>query len=262
MLYSIFSCLYPALCTITICSHIQLPHLPLLTSRTRNYAFKNKKLLQHTESQAQTHPGSFNSSPSSIHSNRIRTISLQPSQLYMTCWLSQGIHKYRPRSPALSVPLCAQATDQDAEEPNNLVDYSIIHAEPANVFDIDTHTGEIRLKNSIRSLDALHNITPSGDHTWSLEVQAKDRGSPSFSTTALLKIDVVDTEVGIRLNNIPCVYIPHFVYLSLHPQTLELLPPFGHCDYNAAVNIGVKISEFLLSVLWVCTQKWDCWIIQ
>lgn len=60
------------------------------------------------------------------------------------------------------------------------------------------HTGEIRLKNSIRSLDALHNITPSGDHTWSLEVQAKDRGSPSFSTTALLKIDVVDTEVGME----------------------------------------------------------------
>lgn len=76
------------------------------------------------------------------------------------------------------------------------MDYSITHAEPANVFDIDTHTGEIRLKNSIRSLDALHNITPSGDHTWSLEVQAKDRGSPSFSTTALLKIDIIDTEVG------------------------------------------------------------------
>ena len=66
------------------------------------------------------------------------------------------------------------------------------------MFDINTHTGEIWLKNSIRSLDALHNITPSGDRTWSLEVQAKDRGSPSFSTTALLKIDIVDNEVSTK----------------------------------------------------------------
>lgn len=108
------------------------------------------------------------------------------------------VHRYHPQRLAPSVLPCAQATDQDAEEPNNLVDYSITHAEPANVFDIDAHTGEIRLKNSIRSLDALHNITPNGDRTWSLEVQAKDRGSPSFSTTALLRIDIVDTEVGMN----------------------------------------------------------------
>ncbi|XP_004607481.2 cadherin-related family member 1 [Sorex araneus] len=98
------------------------------------------------------------------------------------------------KTMVLGTPVKIEATDQDAEEPNNLVDYSITHAEPANVFDIDARTGEIRLKNSIRSLDALHNITPHGDRTWSLEVQAKDRGSPSFSTTALLKIDIIDTE--------------------------------------------------------------------
>lgn len=79
------------------------------------------------------------------------------------------------------------------------MDYSIIRVEPANVFDIDAHTGEIRLKNSIRSLEALHNITPSGVYTWSLEVQATDRGSPSFSTTASLKIDITDPEVGMEL---------------------------------------------------------------
>lgn len=67
------------------------------------------------------------------------------------------------------------------------------------MFDIDAHTGEIWLKNSIRSLEALHNITPSGDYSWSLQVQAKDRGSPSFSTTALLKIDITDTEVSTML---------------------------------------------------------------
>ncbi|XP_045732192.2 cadherin-related family member 1 [Mirounga angustirostris] len=102
------------------------------------------------------------------------------------------------KTMVLGTPVKIEATDQDAEEPNNLVDYSITHAEPANVFDIDAHTGEIRLKNSIRSLDALYNITPSGDFTWSLEVQAKDRGSPSFSTTALLKIDITDTEMLSR----------------------------------------------------------------
>ncbi|XP_022355865.1 cadherin-related family member 1 [Enhydra lutris kenyoni] len=102
------------------------------------------------------------------------------------------------KTMVLGTPVKIEATDQDAEEPNNLVDYSITHVEPANVFDIDVHTGEIRLKNSIRSLDALHNITPGGDFTWSLEVQAKDRGSPSFSTTALLKIDITDTEMLSR----------------------------------------------------------------
>uniref|UniRef100_A0A8B9YXP3 Cadherin-related family member 1 n=1 Tax=Bos mutus grunniens TaxID=30521 RepID=A0A8B9YXP3_BOSMU len=102
------------------------------------------------------------------------------------------------KTMVLGTPVKIEATDQGAEEPNNLVDYSITHAEPANVFDINAHTGEIWLKNSIRSLDALHNITPNGDRTWSLEVQAKDRGSPSFSTTALLKIDIVDTEMLSR----------------------------------------------------------------
>ncbi|XP_010596548.1 cadherin-related family member 1 [Loxodonta africana] len=102
------------------------------------------------------------------------------------------------KTMVLGTPLKIEATDQDAEEPNNLVDYSITHAEPANVFEIDARTGEIRLKNFIHSLDALHNITAGGDGTWSLEVQAKDRGSPSFSTTALLRIEITDTEALSR----------------------------------------------------------------
>ncbi|XP_021059229.1 cadherin-related family member 1 [Mus pahari] len=106
----------------------------------------------------------------------------------------QFVQSVQEKTMVLGTPLKIEATDQDAEEPNNLVDYSITHAEPVNVFDIDAHTGEIRLKNSIHSLEALHNITPSGDYSWSLQVQAKDRGSPSFSTTALLKIDITDTE--------------------------------------------------------------------
>nr|XP_048277471.1 cadherin-related family member 1 isoform X2 [Myodes glareolus] len=110
----------------------------------------------------------------------------------------QFVQSIQEKTMVLGTPVKIEATDQDAEEPNNLVDYSITHAEPANVFDIDAHTGEIWLKNSIRSLEALHNITPSGDYSWSLQVQAKDRGSPSFSTTALLKIDITDTETLSR----------------------------------------------------------------
>ncbi|XP_006872514.1 PREDICTED: cadherin-related family member 1 [Chrysochloris asiatica] len=110
----------------------------------------------------------------------------------------QFTQNIQEKTMVLGTPLKIEATDHDAEEPNNLVDYSITHAEPANVFDIDAHTGEIRLKNFIRSLDVLHNITASGDGTWSLEVQAKDRGSPSFSTTALLRIDIIDTETLSR----------------------------------------------------------------
>ncbi|KAM4851717.1 cadherin-related family member 1 [Thomomys bottae] len=102
------------------------------------------------------------------------------------------------RTMVVGTPVKVEATDQDAEEPNNLVDYSITRAEPANVFNIDAHTGEISLKPSIRSLDALYNITPNRDCIWSVEVQAKDRGFPSFSTTALLKIDITDAETLSR----------------------------------------------------------------
>lgn len=67
-----------------------------------------------------------------------------------------------------------------------------MQADPANVFDIDQSTGEIKLKSYIRSLDIIHNITKNKDCIWSLVVQAKDRGSPSFSTTAVLKIDITE----------------------------------------------------------------------
>ncbi|XP_058155379.1 cadherin-related family member 1 isoform X2 [Dasypus novemcinctus] len=98
------------------------------------------------------------------------------------------------KTMVLGTPVKIEATDRDAEEPNNLVDYSITRAEPADVFDIDARTGEIRLKSSVGSLEALRNATPGGGGTWSLEVQAKDRGSPSFSTMALLRIDITDPE--------------------------------------------------------------------
>uniref|UniRef100_A0A8C5PKZ9 Cadherin-related family member 1 n=1 Tax=Leptobrachium leishanense TaxID=445787 RepID=A0A8C5PKZ9_9ANUR len=89
-------------------------------------------------------------------------------------------------------PVKIEATDQDADEPNNIVDYFIMQADPANIFDIDQNTGEINLKSYIRSLDIIENITHSKDCKWSIVVQAKDRGSPSFSTTAVVKIDVTE----------------------------------------------------------------------
>uniref|UniRef100_A0A670I9A5 Cadherin-related family member 1 n=1 Tax=Podarcis muralis TaxID=64176 RepID=A0A670I9A5_PODMU len=92
----------------------------------------------------------------------------------------------------IGTPVKVEAIDQDAEEPNNIVDYSIMQADPANVFDIDQSTGEIKLKSYIRSLDIIHNITNNKDCIWSVVVQAKDRGSPSFSTTAVLKIDITE----------------------------------------------------------------------
>ncbi|KAL7990290.1 hypothetical protein Chor_013720, partial [Crotalus horridus] len=83
-----------------------------------------------------------------------------------------------------------QAIDEDAEEPNNIVDYAIMQTDPANVFDIDQSSGEIKLKSYIRSMDVIHNITKNKDCIWSVIIQAKDRGSPSFSTTAVLKLDI------------------------------------------------------------------------
>ncbi|KAB1270894.1 Cadherin-related family member 1 [Camelus dromedarius] len=148
----------------------------------------------------------------------------------------------------LGTPVKIEATDQDAEEPNNLVDYSITHAEPANVFDIDVHTGEIRLKNSIRSLDALHNITPSGDHMWSLEVQAKDRGSPSFSTTALLKIDIVDTEEQLNATL--------FQMLSRSPMAAFLMQTKDNPMKAVGVLAGIMAIIVAITVLISTATFW------
>lgn len=68
--------------------------------------------------------------------------------------------------------------------------------EPDNIFDIDADTGEIKLKPYIKSMDIVQNITNQRDCTWSVVVQAKDRGSPSFSTTTIVKIDITEAVSG------------------------------------------------------------------
>lgn len=71
--------------------------------------------------------------------------------------------------------------------------------DPDNIFDIDADTGEIKLKPYIKSMDIVQNITNQKDCTWSVVVQAKDRGSPSFSTTTVIKIDITEAVSGYLL---------------------------------------------------------------
>lgn len=82
--------------------------------------------------------------------------------------------------------------DEDAEEPNNIIEYSIMKADPGDIFDINSSTGEIKLKPYIRSMEIVQNITRQKDCRWSVLVQARDRGSPSFSTTAVVNIDITE----------------------------------------------------------------------
>ncbi|XP_035259196.1 cadherin-related family member 1-like isoform X2 [Anguilla anguilla] len=92
----------------------------------------------------------------------------------------------------IGAPVKIEAVDDDAEQPNNVIEYSIMKADPDNIFDIDADTGEIKVKPYIKSLEIVQNITKKMDCKWSLVVQARDRGSPSFSTTAVVKIDLTE----------------------------------------------------------------------
>ncbi|KAK2875972.1 hypothetical protein Q8A67_020068 [Cirrhinus molitorella] len=97
------------------------------------------------------------------------------------------------KTMVIGAPVKIEAVDEDAEEPNNLIEYSIMKADPDNIFDINTSTGEIKLKPYIKSMEIVQNITKQKDCKWSVVVQARDRGSPSFSTTAVVKIDITET---------------------------------------------------------------------
>lgn len=108
-----------------------------------------------------------------------------------------------------------QAVDEDAESPNNVIEYSIMTADPDNAFDINADTGEIMLKPYIKSMEIVQNITKQKDCKWSLVVQARDRGSPSFSTTAVVNIDITEavrtalTHRMLAALSIPCLSFRH-----------------------------------------------------
>ncbi|XP_075933344.1 cadherin-related family member 1a [Anarhichas minor] len=97
------------------------------------------------------------------------------------------------KTMVIGAPVKIEAVDEDAEVPNNVIEYAIMRAEPDNnIFDINTDTGEIMLKSYIKSMAIIQNITQHRECTWSLVVQARDRGQPSFSTTAVIKIDITE----------------------------------------------------------------------
>uniref|UniRef100_A0A665W744 Cadherin-related family member 1 n=1 Tax=Echeneis naucrates TaxID=173247 RepID=A0A665W744_ECHNA len=97
------------------------------------------------------------------------------------------------KTMVIGAPVKIEAVDDDAEVPNNVIEYAIMKAEPDNnIFDINADTGEIMLKSYIKSMAIIQNITSQRDFTWSLVVQARDRGQPSFSTTAVVKIDITE----------------------------------------------------------------------
>ncbi|KAG7507566.1 cadherin-related family member 1-like isoform X1 [Solea senegalensis] len=96
------------------------------------------------------------------------------------------------KTMVIGAPVRVEAMDDDAESPNNVIEYYIMTADPDNAFDINTDTGEINLKPYIKSMEIVQNITKLKDCKWSLVVQARDRGSPSFSTTAVVNIDITE----------------------------------------------------------------------
>uniref|UniRef100_A0A3B4U9G3 Photoreceptor cadherin n=1 Tax=Seriola dumerili TaxID=41447 RepID=A0A3B4U9G3_SERDU len=101
------------------------------------------------------------------------------------------------KTMVIGAPVKIEAVDDDAEVPNNVIEYAIMKAEPdINIFDINADTGEIMLKSYIKSMAIIQNITKQRDFTWSLVVQARDRGQPSFSTTAVVKIDITETQLN------------------------------------------------------------------
>uniref|UniRef100_A0A672QBW5 Cadherin-related family member 1 n=1 Tax=Sinocyclocheilus grahami TaxID=75366 RepID=A0A672QBW5_SINGR len=99
------------------------------------------------------------------------------------------------KTMVIGAPVKIEAVDEDAEEPNNVIEYSIMKSDPDDIFDMDADTGEIKLKPYIKSMDIVQNISNHKDCTWSVVVQAKDRGSPSFSTTTVVKIDITETQL-------------------------------------------------------------------
>nr|XP_015800231.2 cadherin-related family member 1 isoform X1 [Nothobranchius furzeri] len=102
-------------------------------------------------------------------------------------------NNFLQKTMVIGAPVKIEAVDDDAEIPNNVIEYAIMKAEPDNnIFDIDTDTGEIKLKSYIKSMAIIQNITKKRDCSWSLVVQARDRGQPSFSTTAVVKIDITE----------------------------------------------------------------------
>ncbi|XP_035796743.2 cadherin-related family member 1 isoform X2 [Amphiprion ocellaris] len=146
------------------------------------------------------------------------------------------------KTMVIGAPVKIEAVDDDAEVPNNVIEYAIMKAEPDNnIFDIDADTGEIVLKSYIKSMAIIQNITKQRDCTWSLLVQARDRGQPSFSTTAVVKIDITEA--------IKSRFVTYFLGLRKRPGAV-----FGICLtlVTFAVSVTILISTL---IYWSSVKK-------
>ncbi|XP_016132311.1 cadherin-related family member 1 isoform X4 [Sinocyclocheilus grahami] len=145
------------------------------------------------------------------------------------------------KTMVIGAPVKIEAVDEDAEEPNNVIEYSIMKSDPDDIFDMDADTGEIKLKPYIKSMDIVQNISNHKDCTWSVVVQAKDRGSPSFSTTTVVKIDITEA-IKSRM-------ISYFLSLRTQPWTV-----FGIC--LSTVVLAICLTIFISTIIfWKSVKK-------
>ncbi|KAG8000140.1 Cadherin-related family member 1 [Nibea albiflora] len=143
----------------------------------------------------------------------------------------------------IGAPVKVEAMDDDAEVPNNVIEYAIMKAEPDNnIFDINTETGEIMLKSYIKSMAIIKNITKQRDCTWSLVVQARDRGQPSFSTTAVVKIDITE---ATQLNGGPMGFL-----MQSRNKPLQILGMLG-----GLISLMVLVTVFISTATFVRNKK-------
>uniref|UniRef100_A0AAV2JM21 Cadherin-related family member 1 n=1 Tax=Knipowitschia caucasica TaxID=637954 RepID=A0AAV2JM21_KNICA len=146
------------------------------------------------------------------------------------------------KTMVIGAPVKIEAVDDDAEIPNNVIEYTIMKTEPnANIFDIDADTGEINLKSYIKSMAIIQNITNKRDSSWSLVVQARDRGQPSFSTTAVVKIDITEA--------VKSQFYSYFLRLKKRPSAV-----FGLCLTVVALAVGVTVFISTL-IYWNSVKK-------
>uniref|UniRef100_A0A8B9LAD5 Photoreceptor cadherin n=1 Tax=Astyanax mexicanus TaxID=7994 RepID=A0A8B9LAD5_ASTMX len=141
----------------------------------------------------------------------------------------------------IGAPVKIEAVDDDAEEPNNVIEYSIMKTEPDNIFDINAQTGEIKLKSYIKSMDIVQNITNQRDCTWSVVVQARDRGSPSFSTTTIVKIDITETQLRG-----PFAYL----FMQSRENPMQILGLFA-----GVIMVMVTVTVLISTVLFLRNKK-------
>ncbi|XP_051936121.1 cadherin-related family member 1 isoform X2 [Hippocampus zosterae] len=146
------------------------------------------------------------------------------------------------KTMVIGAPVKIEAVDDDAEIPNNVIEYAIMKAEPDNnIFDIDADTGEINLKSYIKSMAIIQNITKQNDFTWSLVVQARDMGQPSFSTTAVVKIDITEA--------VKSRFVSYFLGLRKRPGAV-----FG--IFMTAVTFAISLTIFISTLIyWNSVKK-------